>query len=381
MKILVITFSRGLNPGTFMQAYGVKTGLLRIFPEAEIEYLRFPDFKRNLGVRGRNDSALSVAKQKMFAAYRLLKYRKLEKKHFAYTRSIDLFDYDEQEARDLLSAYDLIVVGSDTILEKAESDDHQRIGLNWNTANLCRAKHIFFAASASPARFADNPALLSQLKERVDKFSYIGLRDNLTINLFKDKLGVPAERIVKQPDPSYFLDVTRFRLGRHYADKLKGKKTVLCNFASNCPFRQRLADLLRKEGYYVVSTSYNPYADLSIDTIDATEWAGVFPLVNLVVTERFHDSVFALRNCKPVIAMDWDTERFDKDGDSKTFRILEEYGMERWHFNVTKEKNWKNIANNIKLLLPSFDKSAVERKNAEIGLILDSIVQHIQHEL
>ena len=41
MKILVITFSRGLNPGTFMQAYGVRTGLFKIFPDAEINYLSF----------------------------------------------------------------------------------------------------------------------------------------------------------------------------------------------------------------------------------------------------------------------------------------------------------------------------------------------------
>lgn len=116
MKILVITFSRGLNPGTFMQAYGVRTGLFKIFPDAEINYLSFPDFKWDKGKRGKKDFIGHVLLQKAFAAYRLLKYRKLEKKVFAYTPTIDLFDYDVNEAKAILQNYDLVVVGSDTIL-------------------------------------------------------------------------------------------------------------------------------------------------------------------------------------------------------------------------------------------------------------------------
>ena len=67
MKILVITFSRGLNPGTFMQAYGVRTGLLKIFPNAEINYLSFPDFKWDKGKRGKKDFIGHVLLQKAFA--------------------------------------------------------------------------------------------------------------------------------------------------------------------------------------------------------------------------------------------------------------------------------------------------------------------------
>lgn len=380
MKILVITFSRGLNPGTFMQAYGVKMGLLKIFPDAEIEYLKFPDFKRNLGVRGAHDSIANVVKQKMYAAYRLLKYKRLEKTHFTYTRAIDLFDYAEQDARNLLAKYDLVVVGSDTILEKAESDDHQRIGLNWGTVNLCQAKHIFFAASASPARFSHDGPLLPKLKQCVEKFSYIGLRDDLTIHLFRDQLGISPERLVKQPDPSYFLDVTQFKLGKHYADKLEGQKSALCNFGSNCPFRQAMADLLREKGYYVVSTSYNPYADLSIDTIDAKEWAGVFSLVDLVVTERFHDSVFALRNSKPVVAVDWDEGRFAAAGDSKTYRILEDYGLTDLHFNLS-SADMTSIAYAIDHLNDIFCREYVGKKNQEMQERLSSIMQTIKMDL
>lgn len=38
-----------------MQAYGVRTGLFKIFPDAEINYLSFPDFKWDKGKRGKKD--------------------------------------------------------------------------------------------------------------------------------------------------------------------------------------------------------------------------------------------------------------------------------------------------------------------------------------
>ena len=39
MKILIITYTREVNPGTFLQAYGVQYGLKQIFPKASIEYI------------------------------------------------------------------------------------------------------------------------------------------------------------------------------------------------------------------------------------------------------------------------------------------------------------------------------------------------------
>ena len=51
MKILIITFTSGNNPGTFMQGLGVQTAMKRLYPTAQIDFLKFPDFKVNFGVR------------------------------------------------------------------------------------------------------------------------------------------------------------------------------------------------------------------------------------------------------------------------------------------------------------------------------------------
>ncbi len=370
MKILIITFTTGVNPGTFMQALGVQTALNQIWPKAEVEFLNFPDFKRGgIGIRGKKDGFIHTLLQKGFAIYRLLKYCRMRKECFKYSKPIDLFNYSMEQAS-FIRDYDLVVIGSDTILEKAYSEVGQ-IGLNWMPLDV---KKVYFAASASPANFEPK----DDLKGVASEASFIGLRDNLTIKFFENKLGIPAERIIKQPDPSYFLNISNFQLPSRLAKKIKrNKKYALYNFNSNFPHRKELADILRSLGYQVVSTSYNPYADICFDTIDAREWAGVFPLMDIVVTERFHDSVFALRNEKPVIAIDWEPNRFSEDGDSKTLRILEDYGLEEYHFNLANSNNLDIIADAVKRIELCFDKARVADENNRIKTRLTEICQLI----
>lgn len=372
MKILIITFTSGNNPGTFMQGYGVQTAMKKLYPKAQIDFLKFPDFKANFGVRDKNAKLWQTLRQKATSAYRLVKYNNIRKHVFNFTPLIDLFHYTLKE-ENFIHQYDFVVIGSDTILEEAYGENG-RIGLNWMPLNV---KKIFFAASASPANFEPK----DDLKKTADEALFIGLRDNLTVDFF-NKIGVSKERIIKQPDPSYFLDIKNFQLSRKHVLKLKaGKKYALYNFNSNFPLRKELADAIRNVGYVVVSTAYNPYADICFDTVDAFEWAGVFPLIDVVVTERFHDSVFGLRNCKPVIAVDWEPNRFAKGGDSKTMRILEDYGMEKMHFNLCNKKDTSSIIECLRNVDVLFDRNAVIAKNMQIHKNIYDILEMIKSNL
>lgn len=64
MKILIITFTSGNNPGTFMQGLGVQTAMKRLYPTAQIDFLKFPDFKVNLGVRDKKAKLWQTFRQK-----------------------------------------------------------------------------------------------------------------------------------------------------------------------------------------------------------------------------------------------------------------------------------------------------------------------------
>lgn len=373
MKILIITFTSGNNPGTFMQGLGVQTAMKRLYPTAQLDFLKFPDFKVNFGVRDKKAKLWQTFRQKAASAYRLIKYNKLRKENMNFTPTIDLFNYTKED-KSFICQYDLVVIGSDTILEEAYGKDG-RIGLNWMPLDV---KKIYFAASASPANFV----LKDDLKKVAAKADFIGLRDNLTIDFFINKLGIDEERIVKQPDPSYFLDINQFQLSSSQQNRLKkGRKYVLYNFMSNFPLRKELADALRGIGYTVVSTAYNPYADISLDTIDAYEWAGVFRLMDVIVTERFHDSVFGFRNECPVVAIDWDPAHFSKDGDSKTLRILEDYGHEHLHFNLCGKIDFSPVIDAVKKIERLYDLQKVKQVNILQQQRIDAILKQIKENV
>lgn len=370
MKILIITFTSGNNPGTLMQSLGVQTAMKRLYPDARIDFLRFPDFKANLGVRDKKAKLWHTVRQKATSAYRLIKYNQLRKKTMNFTSTIDLFNYTDEDET-IIRQYDLAVIGSDTILEQAYGGDG-RIGLNWMPLDV---RKIYFAASASPANFEPE----EDLKGVAAKADFIGLRDNLTIAFFVNKLGIDKERIIKQPDPSYFLDINQFTLSARQKNKLrKGRRYALYNFMSNFPLRKGLADALRDIGYTVVSTAYNPYADICLDTIDAYEWAGVFRLMDVIVTERFHDSVFGLRNERPVIAIDWDPARFTKNGDSKTLRILEDYNHEHLHFNLCERTDFSVVIDAVKNIKDLYDLQKVKEVNVLQQKRINTILEQIK---
>lgn len=373
MKILIITFTSGNNPGTFMQGLGVQTAMKRLYPTAQIDFLKFPDFKVNFGVRDKKAKLWQTFRQKAASAYRLIKYNKLRKENMNFTPTIDLFKYTKED-ESFICQYDLVVIGSDTILEEAYGKDG-RIGLNWMPLDV---KKIYFAASASPANFEPK----DNLREAATKAEFIGLRDNLTVDFFVNKLGIDKERIVKHPDPSYFLDIKQFKLSSTLQARLKkGEKYVLYNFMSNFPLRKELADALRRIGYTVVSTAYNPYADISLDTIDAYEWAGVFRFMDVIVTERFHDSVFGLRNECPVVAIDWNPNRFSKGGDSKTLRILEDYGHEHLHFNLCGKMNFSPVIDAVKNIENLYDLQKVKRVNELQQQRIEAVLEQIKKNL
>ena len=359
MKILIITFTKGINPGTTMQSYGVQVALKKMFPQSDIEYLDIQGFKdMRIGTKGNDVSIMDTFKQKFAAFLRLIKYTRLRKKYYRYTRPIDVFEYNKED-EDLFKCFDLVVIGSDTILEQAYGKKGQ-VGLNWMPFDV---KKIYFAASASPANFEPT----DEIKKVASDALYIGLRDNLTIDFFRNKLGIDAKRLNKQPDPSYYLDLSKFRSPRRVRNKFQtNKRFALYNFSPQFEYRKELSVRLKELGYTLVSTTYSPFSDICLDNLDAFEWAAVFPFMDIIITERFHDSLFGLRNCKPVIAIDWASDRFSASGDSKTYRILEDYNLTDYHFNLSISSNLNTICETIKNIDRTFNRKSIEEINKQI---------------
>ena len=367
MKILIITYSREVNPGTFLQAYGVQYAMKQLFPDAQIDLLKH---KRLYNITGNSGPAKkrknwTWLKSKIFAIPRRFKYERLYSSSFSFTaQEFDLFDYDEKRFKETAEQYDLIVVGSDTILINLKKKN--KYGLMWLLG--IDASKILFAASAAPVKYEVANDEIETLRRNFLTFKFLGVRDAQTHELLSKKIGL-GERVELMFDPSYLIPMDLFNL--NFINKVRlnrihsTRKIALVNFGEDFKQKRYITENLKKKGFYVISTLYNPWADRNLMTLSPFEWAGMFKHIDMTVTERFHDSVFTLRNNKPVIAIDWKQNRIGKNGKSKTQDLLERYGLGEFHL-VSTDETVSKFDETVDLRINTFDKEKIANKNDQI---------------
>lgn len=386
MKILIITYSREVNPGTFLQAYGVQYVFRQLYPDAQIDLIKhqrmYSIAAEKKQVNGQNRSKISFVKAKVRAIPRRLKYEWAYRTKFHLTEhEFNFFEYDDAEFKAFAESYDLLVVGSDTILINLEKNGHY--GLMWLRG--IETQKILFAASAAPANFTLTEKQRKELFDSFSTFNLLGVRDRVTLGLLRDKIGL-GEKVYTQYDPTYLIPESEFSFPSLIKKKLEGirkqKKIVLVNFSvTGCPFKREMTDFLKSQGYYTISTLYNEYADCNLMSLSPFSWAAIFRYVDLTVTERFHDSVFTLRNGKPVVAIDWSKNRFSKDGFSKTQNLLSLYGLNCNHFIAKSLKEIKPVMDYIKSIPVEKQQKIIKEHNLKIINEYSEIMRNIENVL
>lgn len=386
MKILIITYSREVNPGTFLQAYGVQYAFSQLYPNAQIDLIKHKRMysiaaeKKN--ATATNESKLSFFKAKARAIPRRLKYELAYRTKFHLTdKEFDFFEYDDAEFKAFAEGYDLIIVGSDTILINLEKNGHY--GLMWLRG--IETQKILFAASAATANFELNELQKKVLYNSFSTFKFLGVRDRVTEHLLRDEIGM-GDHVYTQYDPTYLIPESEFSLPYFIRKKLEGirkhQKIALVNFSvTGCPFKKEMTEFLQQQGYYTVSTLYNEWADCNLMSLSPFGWAAMFRYVDLTVTERFHDSVFTLRSGKPVVAIDWNCRRFSKDGFSKTQNLLSLYGLECNHFIATNLEEAKKVMGYIKVIPVEVQKIIIDKHNLHITDSYKKLIYRLQETI
>ena len=338
MRILIITYWKETNPGTFLQAYGVQYALRQRFKNAEIKYLNYvgaikeTDSTKN-EVKGAESTTddLSIW-QKIVHVLASKKRTKLfqqsQKKNMQWDErrfSMYLRSEEENVFTEYANSFNLIVIGSDTIIESCAING--KWGIMWPSTDIKTAK-VYFAASADSAvNLLKHKELYREQRKRVSDFKQIGLRDYVTMNFFKDCLNIDIRQINKQPDPTFFLPISIFSISERKTKYIpKGTGRVIFYHFDRCfKYRKPLAKLLHEKGYFLVTSEYDPNCDLSLKSLTPFEWAGLFAHCDYVLTERFHDTVFAMRYKIPVLTVDWRLRIMNDKMESKRLSILKDF--------------------------------------------------------
>lgn len=391
MKILIITYWKETNPGTFLQAFGVQYGLRKVFPNAEIKYLNYinaiKETELSCSTRGEaelivdNLSFLQKVKHVIALYKRRLLFAEAQKKYMCVDDQKFNMYQDEDENKIFIeyeNQYDLIVIGSDTIIESCQINGLW--GIMWPSTKV-KAPKVYFAASADSAvNLFNKPNLYEELRERVEDFSQIGLRDYVTIDFFKNKLKIPSKKLVKQPDPTFYLPLSIFSISEKKVKSIPigSNKVVFYHFDRFFKYRKSLAKLLHDKGYYLITSEYDPNCDYSFCSLNPFEWAALFKYCDYVLTERFHDTVFAMRYQKPVITIDWKLRVMNSNMESKRLSVLKDFNCSDNHCIINTESDLHIVVDKLSKIGGNLYSKEVKLKVEEMIDIANNVALNLK---
>lgn len=314
MKIGILTYHHVINDGAVLQTLGHVYTLRELFPEATIEVIDY-----------RHATIERIERREAFKALIKLKKGAISKikKYYNFKRFVnDLLPLSKEHCQtdDTAKAvafinrqhYDYVIVGSDEVWKILDRKYARQFpNIYWLPETLT-AKRIASAASAN----GSNPKLLEKkeiqekVKTIVEGFEAIAVRDQYTFD-FIHRLGVSTP-LYQVPDPTFGVDWK--------ADGVKEKlqkvgvdfsrKRFALNLSSNNPefakASEQIQQYAKQHNIQLVGIGqYNKYCELNFsDVLNSLEWATCYQYFDFCVTDRFHSTIFSIKNHIPFLVIE-----------------------------------------------------------------------------
>jgi len=375
MKIGILTYFWGINPGTALQAYSTLSLLKRRFKDSKVEIINYQPKKAEVPLFWNYLNVTSTTNK--FRTYKMINTYNLFRRNELQINTAPLITKDYLKAIKFINdKYDLICVGSDTVWEISTLMSKNLApfpNIYWLSPEIT-AKKVAFSVSSGTTTF-DQIANddITKIKSLVNSFNLIGVRDDITEKFVKRLNLGNADRILRTPDPTFSYEIMKTGI----KDKLLeagldlNRPIVGVNLPLMGGVRANLLNHLKESGYQVLS--FNAIKNIRdvflLPKVGPHEWAELYKYLALSITDRFHGTVFSLKNLTPVIAIDCNTDRFTSSGDSKTLSLLKEFNIDdKFHFNIRNiKRDQDRIFKCIENAASNFDKDFVKAKLEEMN--------------
>jgi hypothetical protein len=325
MKIGILTYFHGLNPGTIIQAYATYLNVKQIYSLDDVEIINYAFKKDIYRPHFVNLSVSSVLNDLM----RIKKYKTFKMEYFSFSNQRFLStDYEKTIDFIISQKYDKIFVGADTLLELNRVKD----GLTpyWLSDRINSSK-IFLAASAKNVTL-ENLTLNQNdmIRRTIGDFSSIGVRDEATYRLFEGFLnGKQISRLVQIPDPAFTLQID-YSYVEKYIDKrgIDFEKPIICfHLKKDDSWGKKTAIMFKELGYQIASFRPERFADILLNDLGPMEYMGIFKYFSLMITNKFHDTVFCLKNKTPMLTFPLSDNYANSSGESKYTSLLKQFDL------------------------------------------------------
>jgi hypothetical protein len=287
LKIGVLTFHRCINYGSYWQAKCLAEGLQQLGHKVEI--LDHYSGKVNLAEWR---CALRPVLPTPIPEADIDQYRQKMLHFFCAFSSLPLSAPFPLQQPEVISTYDLIVVGSDEV---------------WNLHHPWYAQYPIFygkglrapqliSYAASFGNYPHTLGLPTHCKELLSRFDHIAVRDENSRMLVKNSIGITPELVL---DPCL-----QFPLAVQKKEPRYKENSYIAVYGHNFSpsFIQRIKTWATKHQKFLVSIGYrNDWADEQWITAGPHDFATFMAHSEAVVTNFFHGCVFALHYEKPFV--------------------------------------------------------------------------------
>lgn len=327
MKIGLITYYGDLNCGTNLQAYATYMAIKKNYPNDTVNVIPFHGFKTEIRPYKSFNPVCIFRDIIRIYKYKDFKYNKLD------IKSKDPIINDVEMALKYIASFnfDKIYVGADTLLEL---DRINFDGLSAYWLKDIKADKILIAASSKNVVY-ENLSLnqKKEMEKAVRQFKYIGVRDSATRKLLSH--FVSSETIYDVPDPTFTIDidmeVTRMYLYKRHIHI--PKKSVFLHLYGDDLWANNLTKHFKSLGYTIVTPRPYKYSDIVLNDMGPLEQLGIYGYFELVITHRFHDCVFCLKNGTPFFVYVKSKKKFmTSENDSKHISLLKDFCLYPYSF-------------------------------------------------
>ena len=345
-KIGILTYTSNFNYGTFFQAYATLCAVRRHFPSSDVEIVNYNSKSKAQQV-GYNK--LNLARRHIYPPYLIKHLSKQSRYRATEARLLEMNAVEAMIADSYLASaeyisdqqYDLIVVGSDTVLNFYEWNVRdQELPIYWLPQSLA-AKKVMLSSSIGTALDIDalDQTTRQALRNSIEGFSMLGVRDEITRDFIQDLAPQAAHKLDVIPDPTF-----SYTVDNSYSEsylKKKGVSPDVSIIGLDLPVYligvEDAVKHLKSKGYAVASwRGVSKFADYDFSDMGPLEWSGIFKRFDITLTNRFHASIFSLKNGTPVITMDYKANRISRSKRSKSSMLMDSFGL--------KETNYRNVA-------------------------------------
>lgn len=336
--IRVLTYHHVTNNGAVLQAYSLSEALQREFSDHDVRIL---DYIPKAIKKGEFLKTFKPCRKALlFYARRYFMFDKFVKANLRLDHKLPKSESLEELIAFLGSQnYAALFVGSDNVWRISQTLVLPGFpNIYWLSESIA-AKKIAYAVSAHKSDLYLVNKYKSTMRRHLNSFDIIGVRDEFTLDLIRSceiSADIPVLRI---PDPTFLYEIRQTNVEQRLSDMgIDLNRPILgILIYGKAALSKRIRDYFKLKGYQILAISmYNPFADFNLGHIlNPFEWAEVFKHLTFCITDRFHGTIFCLKNKTPFVSIE--PSHLNSANQSKIYSLLNDFDILDCYADVNEE--------------------------------------------